>query len=344
MIKENDFIEIIKQTTEQASSDDVINQLSEIIEKKTSLDLAEAKLIADDISVTIDLIADNFQDLKNAKENGKSRAEWLKDKLDEIIDKYKVGNTDEFISKIKNSLKESNAKTGFDISRSLTSPKYEDLNKMAIVNNIQKEIKNNTLLGAIIFDNGKITIDDKQKEIKAVKDYFEAKLDSQQDKIFKKAVSAATIIGQKTGLLPKQIADITPDEVAMIVDKGVTEAKIAYKLENGDISSLDAVEYVIDRNTVVLDSVITRTCTKVGEKVGEKVGAAIGSIFGPAGTEAGKVIGAVVGKAGGFVVGKMISEGFKKITCVAKSIVKSIWKGAMPKVKRVWDTVVGWFR
>jgi hypothetical protein len=347
---EIDLINIIEKTTSSVSNENCIEQLSEIVEKETTLDLLEAKETVDNISNTIDVIADNFQDLQNAKENGKSRTEWLKGKLDETIDKYKVENTEEFISEVKDSLKESNEKIGIevfgkeiDISKPLTSSKYDNLNKTAIVNDFQEEIKNNTLLGAVVFENGKVRIDDKHKEIKAVKDYFEAKLDSPQDSTFKKAVSTATVIGQKKGILPKQIASKTPDEVAMIVDKGVTAAKVAYKLGNGELSPLDAVEYTIDRNVAVLNSAITTTCTRAGGVVGGKVGGVIGSIFGPAGTVAGAAIGTVVGKIGGYIVGEVIGEGVKKVASAVKSVAKSAWEGVKSVVSSAWDTVTGWF-
>lgn len=334
MTKENDFIKIIEQTTKNISRDSVIDQLSEIIEKETSLDLTEAKQTVNDISETINVIADNFHDLQISKENGKSRTEWLKGKLDETIDKFKIENTEEFISEVKDSLKESNTKIGIevfgkeiDISKPLTNSKYDDLNKTAIVNDFQEEIKNNTLLGAVIFENGKLKIDGKHKEIKAVKEYFESKLDSPQDKAFKKAISTATVIGQKKGLLPKQISDNTPDEIAIIVDKGVTSAKVAYKLGNGELSPLDAVEYTIDRNVAILNSAITTTCTRTGGVFGGRIGAVIGSIFGPTGTVTGTLIGTVVGKVGGYVVGKVIGEGAKKVASAVKSVAKSAWEG-----------------
>lgn len=334
--KENDFIDLIEKTTDSIGAKNIKleDALQVIIKENTSYDENQAKKTVEDISTTIDVIQDNFEDLQNAKENGKSRTEWLKDKLDETIDKHKIENTEEFISEVKDSLKESNTKIGIevfgkeiDISKPLTSSKYDDLNKTAIVNDFQEEIKNNTLLGAVVFENGKIKIDDKHKEIKAVKDYFEAKLDSPQDKPFKKAVSAATVIGQKNGFFPNQIFDKTPDEVAMIVDKGVTAAKVAYKLGNGELSPLDAVEYTIDRNVAVLNSAITTTCTRVGGAVGGKVGAVIGSVFGPAGTVAGAAIGTVVGKVGGYIVGKVIGEGVKKIAGAVKSVVSAAWEG-----------------
>ena len=347
---ESNFINIIEKTTEKISNENALEQLSDIIAQETSLDSSEVKRTVDAISTTIDLIADNFEDLQNAKDSGTSRTEWLKGKLDETIDNYKIENTEEFISEIKDSLKKSNTNIGIevfgkeiDISKPLTSSKYDDLNKTAIVNDFQDEIKNNTLLGAIVFENGKVKIDDKHKDIKAVKDYFESKLDSEKDKDFKKAVSAATVIAQKNNFLPKQIANKTPDEIAMIVDKGVTAAKVAYKLGNGEVSPLDAVEYTIDRNVAVLNSAITKTCTRVGGVVGGRVGGVIGSVFGPAGTVTGAAIGTVVGKAGGYLAGKIIGKGVEKVASAVKSVAKSAWEGVKSVASNVGNKISSWF-
>jgi len=345
--KENGFIEYIEKTTSTINLDKVTQNenLSTILENNTEYDEVKSKDIVDDISSTIDIIQDNFEDLQKAKDEGKSRTEWFKGKIDQTIETYKMDDPKELISEIKEGLSESNTKIGIevfgneiDISEPLLNSEYDDLNKTAIVNDFQEEIKNNTLLGAIVFEKGSIKIDDTHKEIQAVKDYFNAKLDSPTDKSFKKAVSTATVIAQEKDLLPKQLKDKTPDEIAMIVDKGVTAAKVAYKLGNGELSPLDAVEYTIDRNVAVLNSAITRTCTRVGGAVGGKVGATIGSIFGPAGTVAGAAIGTVVGKVGGYVVGKVICEGVKKVASAVKSACSAVWEG----VKSFVSTLTGW--
>lgn len=334
--KEDSFIKLIEKATDIVTKEDnnSTSKLSKIIEKETSFELEEAKKIVESISSTIDLIDKNFKDLQNAKQNGKSRTQWLKDKLDETINEYDVKNTEEFISEIKHSLENSNSGVAInvfgkdiDISKPLISTKYDDLNKIAIVNDFQNELKNNTLLGAIVFENGKITIDKKHKEIKAVKDYFNANLDSSYDKSFKKAISTATIIAKEKNILSEKFQNKTTEEISMIVDKGVTAAKIAYKVGNGELSPLDAVEYTIDRNVAILNSAITTTCTRVGGAIGSKVGAAIGSVFGPAGTVAGAAIGTVVGKVGGYIVGELIGKGVKKVASAVKSVVKSTWDG-----------------
>lgn len=350
--KENGFIEFIDKTTSTINFDKSTQNehLSKILENNTKYDESTSKDIVNDISSTIDLIQDNFEDLHKAKDEGKSRTEWFKSKIDQTIKAYKIDDSNDLISRIKEGLSESNTKIGIevfgneiDISKPLLNPDYNDLNKTTIVNDFQEEIKNNTLLGAIVFEKEIIKIDNTHKEIQAVKDYFNAKLDSPSDKAFKKGVSTATVIAQEKDFLPKQLKDKSPDEIAMIVDKGVTAAKVAYKLGNGELSPLDAVEYTIDRNVAVLNSAITRTCTRVGGAVGGKVGAAIGSIFGPAGTVAGAAIGTLVGKVGGYVVGKVIGEGVKKVASAVKSACSTAWEGVKSVMSSAREGVKSFF-
>ena len=328
--KEGEFIHLVEKTTQK----DSLDGFSELVEKETKLDLNQSKKAVQEISDTIDTISENFDFLRKAKESGKTRTQWFKEKLDETIEKNKIKDTETLITEIKEGLQSSNTKIGIemfgeklDISKPLTSSKYENLNKTAIVNDFQEEIKNNTLLSALSFEKEHIKIDKNHKEIKAVKDYFEDKLDSPKDKTLKKAIATATTIAQEKKLLPKNITGKTPSELAMMVDRGVTTAKVAYKLGKGELSPVDAVEYTIDRSVSVLNSAVTTTCTRAGGSVGGKLGGVIGSVFGPAGTAAGAAIGTVLGKVGGYVIGKFIGEGMKKIASVVKTVAKKAWEG-----------------
>ena len=324
---------------------------------KTAKDLMKSILLendfeeikADDIikavSSTIDLIDDNYQSLKKAKEAGKSRSTWFKEQLEETIKINKIDKPAELITEIKRGLENSNKEiiveifdTKVDLTEPLKNPEFVDVNKTAIVKNFQNDIKNNTLLGAITFEKSGLKFDKEHKEIKAVKDYFKEKLDSPKDKDFKKNVTTATIIVREKGLF-KPLNNKTSEEISMIVDKGVTAAKVAYKVGKGELSPIDAVEYTIDRNVAVLNSSIVTTTTIIGGKIGSKVGAAIGSIFGPVGTISGAAIGNVVGKVGGYIVGKVIGEGVKKVATAVKSVSKKCWEGVKSVGSSVWDGV-----
>ncbi len=334
MENKSDFIGIVEKTTQKVSDDNLLESLSKTIQEETNIDIEKSKEIVDDIFKTIDLIDEYHQDLKQAKEQGKSRSEWLRGKIGEILQKYADNEKEKFIKEVKESLDKVNRDIGIEIfdkeinlSKPLKSYKYDNLNQKAIIDDFQNQIKNNTILGAVINEDGAFEVDIKHKEIEAVKKYFEAKLDSDYDKNFKKAIAVATDIAKDRDLLPPSMKDKSPEEIAIIVDKGVTSVKVAYKLAKGELNPIDAVEYTINRNTVILNSTIVTTTTKYGGLIGGKIGGFIGSVFGINGTIVGVQIGTIVGKSAGQKVGEFISKGVKKVASVAKSVANKTWKG-----------------
>ncbi|MDF1882620.1 hypothetical protein JHD49_01550 [Sulfurimonas sp. SAG-AH-194-C21] len=338
----SEFNDIVDKSINTLLSDNLKEDLVKTIKDNTKLDFQKSQQIVNDIVNTIELVDKNYKDLKRAKGNGKTRTQWLEDKVDVVVKDLSNEAKNKFVQEIKDNLDTSNNDMlikvfdeSVDISKRLPNAKYEDLNKKVIIDDFSRQLKDNTILGAIINEDGKFEIDTKHKEIKAVKEYFEAKLDSDYDKQFKTAVSVATEIAKNKDLLPPSLKDKTPEEISMIVDKGVTSAKIAFKLANGELNAMDAVEYTIDRNTAILNSAIVTATTKYGGVAGGKVGGFIGSIFGPAGTIAGTAIGTVVGKFAGNFVGGLINKGVKKIASVAKSVASSVVSGVKSVVSSV---------
>jgi len=340
------FQDIINESVDVLSSNNLKENLAKTIEDNTNLDLQKSQQLVDDITNTIELVDKNYKDLQKAKENGKTRTQWLQNKVDIVVKDLSNDNKNKFVEEIKTNLDISNNNIildvfdeSVDLSKKLPNTKYEDLNKKVIIEDLSRQLKDNTVLGAIINEDGKFEIDTKHKEIKAVKEYFEVKLDSNYDKKFKTAISVATEIAKNKDLLPPSLKDKTPEEISMIVDKGVTSAKVAYKLANGELNAMDAVEYTIDRNTAILNSAIVTATTKYGGVIGGKVGGFIGSIFGPAGTIAGTAIGTVVGKFAGNKIGGLINKGVKKVASVAKSVASSVISSAKSVVKSVGSAI-----
>jgi len=325
----DNFIDILNDTTRDISD----SKLSQTLKDEVGIDIEESKEIVERISTTIDLIDENYQDLQRAKESGKSRGEWLRTKLNENIKTYTDSKKEEFAKELRDSLEVANREIGIDIfdidmelSKPLASYKYDELNQKAIIGEFQKQIQDNTMLGSIINGDKKFEVNT-TKDIEAVKIYFEKELNSDYDRDFKKAVSVATEIAKQKNLLPKQIIDKTPEEIAMIVDRSLTSTKVAYKLSKGELNPIDALEVIIDRNTAILNSAIIKTTTKYGELWGGKLGTTIGSVFGVGGAVLGAKVGKTVGKLAGHKVGEAISRGVKKVATVAKSLASKALEG-----------------
>ena len=350
------FVALLSKAVEMEDYSTVNKRLAGLVESETGRSLEEAERVVESVSDTIDLVTSNLRDLRQSKEDGVSRSDWLKGKLDHAVEQYDVSPND-LIGGVKDALVQANSEIcsdvlgiDVDLSEPLKNPKYEGLNKRAIVSDFQNEIKNNTLFGAIVLEEGKVTIDADHSEIASIKDYFEDVLDSQSDDEFKKKVSTTIVIMDERYGLPPGLKGKAPEELALIVDKGVSAAKVAYKVGKGELSPIDAVEYTIDRNVATLNTAITTACTRTGGNIGQKVGSVVGSVFGPAGTVAGAAIGRTVGKAAGYVVGKVIGEGVKKAASAVKSVVNKAGEGVKAAGRAVCntissavDTVFGWF-
>ena len=341
-MNKNKFQDIVNESVNILSNDNLKEKLAKTIRDNTDLDFQKSQQLVSDIADTIEIVDKNYKDLKKAKEDGKTRTQWLQGKIDFFVKDLSNQTKNQFVQEIKSNLDSSNNNMlievfdeTVDLSKKLPNSKYEDLNKKVIIDDFNRQLKDNTLLGAIINEDGQFEINTKHKEIKAVKEYFKAKLDSDYDKKFKTAVSVATEIAKNRDLLPPSLKDKTAEEITMIVDKGVTSAKVAYKLATGELNSIDAIEYTIDRNTAILNSAIVMTTTKYGGIIGGKVGGFIGTIFGPAGTIAGTAIGTVIGKFAGSKVGEFINTGVKKVASIAKSVANSVVSGVKSLVSSV---------
>ena len=270
--------------------------------------------------------------MRQSKAKGISSVVWLRDIISKVIEKFPSAEQGNIIGETKNALKKANSELfsllyGMEMPNGLSDPiknyEFKDINATAIVQNLKKELENNTLLGAITFGEGfGIKVDTKHREIKSVKDYFTNKLDSPEDSQIKKVVIAAAEIAKKNGFWP--LVGKSTAEVALIVDRGLTTAKLAYKIGKGEMTPIDVSDYLIDRTASTISTIMIKTCQKVGSEVGKAIGTAIGAVFSPAGAAVGAVVGRIVGYIAGTAVGEVVANGVRKIATVAKEAVKKV--------------------
>lgn len=228
------------------------------------------------------------------------------------------------------------------------NPKYDmtdEFNRKAIVKEIGDDLKENTIFGALSFEEGfKLRIDNDHKEVKVLNDYFKSSFDSDVDTDIKKVVSTATVIAKEKGFVSGKYWDNkSPSDIANIVDDTMTKAKLAYKVSTGEFEPMDAVDFMIDRTTARISTVISQKCIEVGTATGSAIGGAIGSIFGPAGTAIGSTVGAVVGGVVGKVAGTVITKGIEIVSDCVKSVARGIWDVGTSIVSGICDLVGGLF-
>ena len=345
------FSGIIQQYDTEPEKKDILGFMEKVLLESNSFDSpTEAKNIAAEISQTIDALDESYKDLREHTRKGLARDSWLQKKIEYAISLIPESDRDSTVREIKDALVKANddlfeglyqEKSPAEFSDVLEDCQFKGLNKTAIVQNLKKDIQNNTIMGAITIEEGfKLKIDKEHKEIKAVKDYLDEKLDSPDDADFKKVVASAAIIAKKKGFKPLQ--NISNDEISTIVDNGVTNVKLAYKVANGEIDPIDVVDYIIDRRTAAFSTIVVHKCKKFGAAVGGKIGAAIGSVFGPVGTVIGSGVGAIVGYIGGTVVGQVVAKGVKKVAGVCKDVCRSVYDGVKEFASSAWDTLTGW--
>ncbi|MEZ4525517.1 MAG: hypothetical protein R2941_06300 [Desulfobacterales bacterium] len=257
-------------------------------------DQFELETAAADICNTIDDIDAAFQDLVHAKEIGKSRNAWLETQLEEFAGSLPEDEKIPFIQEMKTAMVQSEAellKTGEQthppLSEPLKNDEFKDLNKKAIAQNIESDIRNNTLLKVITaqeiikFDPAK-----EYDEIPSVKDFFQRPLDHPEDKNIKKIVSAATVAARNRGWI-KSLEKQSVKEISAIADLGVSGAKVAYKVGTGEINSTDAIDYMVDRATATFAAVAKKAVPSAAASAGVAIGTVIGSVFGPTGAYVG---------------------------------------------------------
>lgn len=126
------------------------------------------------------------------------------------------------------------------------------------------------VMGDAIVDN----INQSVNEYKVVNDFFNSELVGTEDKNLKKIVAAATIFAKQKGVLPSPLQSCGAEEIASIVDEGLTQAKVAYKTAKGFIESAeDAIDALVDRGAARLCTMIDNaipTLQNLSETIVEK--------------------------------------------------------------------------
>lgn len=342
---------VLKKYETSKNKQDVQSFVLEQLAEAGGYSEQEQKEIFKEISSTIDMLDESFASLQEFKTKGGSRATWLKNKIEKAISKLPDDEQSGIMKAVKTALFNVNSEiyTALyeqqlpeSLSQTIKNYGMSGINAIAVIQGVEKDIQTNSILNAITQSRVQaLPILKEQIEIPTIKQYFEAKLDSPEDKNIKKVVAFAAEIAKKKGFKP--LLDKAPAEIAMIVDRGVTTAKLAYKVANGEVSAVDAADYMIDRTASTVNVAIIKTCQTVGSNVGAAIGGTIGSVFGPTGTVVGTAVGRVVGYVAGTVVGTVITKGVEIISNAAKSVARSVCSGISSAARSVGNFISSWF-
>ena len=128
----------------------------------------------------------------------------------------------------------------------------------------------------------------------------------------KAATTGALLVATRKGMLP--IAKNTSAASLGLAGAIIIEnSKVLYKLGNGEITSLEAVDRMGEATTIGVTS-------HMGFLYGAEIGATLGSVV----PRVGNIVGGIVGAIAGSFIGKAIYNGEKKLAKIKIAIIKSI--------------------
>lgn len=84
------------------------------------------------------------------------------------------------------------------------------------------------------------------RESKCVKEFLDLPLNDPQEGKLKKIYSTAIVTALDKGTLPFTV-EKDPVAIASTIDEGLTRIKVAYKIDQGDITFQEATDYIVDK-------------------------------------------------------------------------------------------------
>lgn len=88
------------------------------------------------------------------------------------------------------------------------------------------------------------------RQYKVVQEFLDLPLHDKKEGILKKLFAATAVIAQKKGFLSEEGIPNTPEDIASLVDEGLTRLKVAYQTGKGELEPEEAIDALIDQATV----------------------------------------------------------------------------------------------
>lgn len=286
---------------------------------------------------TVNSIESYYRDLNNAQKRGKSKLSWFKATIKTITNIKDARKIAKIVGEIQAELaKTNNKQLSFllDENVEVFSSVQQPINEQEVISETLGSIQNNSLLtvvsvGQQIESLAKNLGSDNDNGLNVAQKYFESDLDN-EDLTLKKLATCGVIVANEEFHI-EALDDIDGAEIAVMVDMGLTIAKVGYLLSQGKIKVANALNHIYDR-TIAGGCVIVEKAFKAkGTVVGAAIFGTIGTVFGPVGTVIGGTVGAIVGKNAGKLVSNFVTDGVKNL---AKKTKKSIVKFANKAIEQ----------
>lgn len=107
------------------------------------------------------------------------------------------------------------------------------------------------------------------KDFKVVQDFLDLPMGDKKEVVLKKAFATAVTIAKDKGVLPFEVN--SSEQIASLVDDGLTRVKVAYQTATGKIDAYEAIDTLVDRLAVrtigIADRVIEKGVPVVLDKL-----------------------------------------------------------------------------
>ncbi|WP_107670932.1 hypothetical protein [Cyanothece sp. BG0011] len=302
--------------------------------------IQELSIVIDEVNLglnTIDSLENYHRDLTNAQKKGKSKVNWLKANLKAITNIKDIRKIGEIVQSIQaelinsnnqhlSSLLDENVELFPEISPGeITRIDEETEAVQGLLGNVQNNSLLTTLSCVQQIESVVEHLDTNNQNVSQVaKDCFEGELGNDSELVAKKLVTCGVIVADNE--VPMEALEgMDAPQIAIVVDMGITIAKVAYKLAQGKMQVNKAMDYIYDHFVAAIGTVTQAVVQLQTQLMGTQIGAILGSIFGPVGTLLGGIAGGVLGRLAGNPIAQSIKKGVVKIGQFAKeSVIKVV--------------------
>lgn len=287
------------------------------------------------VSATFDLLTERHREVQEARSTGTTRETWLSGELMKAAADA-VGlpaALAEGLSGANKALSDGAAPA----VEHFGATQVDGFNAGSLAGELCRGIQDNIGLNVPQVQGVESMIPEAVKEVPFAKEYLEAAIGDARDKDANVLTTAALMKAQQSGYFDAVpgFKEATPEHLALMVDRGLTTAKLAYKLAKGELTLGDVKDFLVDRGVATLSVFVTKGLSAAGGKVGMAIGASVFSVFGPAGTAFGAMVGKAVGNLAGHGAAHLINDGVRTIAKGVKNWVRAGVQQVGARVSRV---------
>lgn len=165
-----------------------------------------------------------------------------------------------------------------------------------------------------------------------LQEFFESSIESAAHVGVQVAVSGALVVAVKNGWLGKWLKNTPAGRIANIAYIGLENAKVLFKLNNGELNKDEALDAMGRVTTTAVVAI-------AGAVEGAALGASLGVVLGPLGMAVGGFVGGVAGGMAGSSIGEGVYTGAKTLAKAAGEI----FSGVMNKAGSMWNAAKSLF-